>query len=135
MGYVDDILNYHAENIHTNDAIFGDTVVLAPSGDWDSKETVSCNVIPDHLQGSNEVRGDGVRLERTSGRTVRDSIIIEFRSSANIQRVQSRQHPDQINWDGSIWGAVRTVGYDQAMKTVLFTKTKDVLRQSESRRG
>lgn len=135
MGYVDDILTFHADCLHTNDDIFGDAVVLAPSGNWDNKSVVPCVVIPDHLQGSNEVRGDGVRLERADGRTVRDSILIEFKTSANIQRIQSRQHPDQIKWDGSIWSAVRTVGYDQALKSVLFVKVTDVLRHGENKRG
>lgn len=135
MGYVDDILNFHADAIHTNDDIFGDTVTLAPGGDWADKESVNCTVIPDHLIGSNEVQGDGVRMERKDGRTVRDSILVEFKTDANIQRVQSRMKPDEIQWDSQIWSGVRTVGYDQAMKSVLFVKISNVLRSGEGMRG
>lgn len=135
MGYVDDILNWHAENTVTNDEMFGDVVILAPAGDWDNKVNENCVVIADHAQGSNEVQGDGVRMERPGGRTVRDSISVEFKVSAEIQRVQSRQHPDEIKWDGVIWSAQRTTGWDDAMRTVLFVRTKDVLRRGETKRG
>ena len=135
MGYVDELLEWHAEHTITNDEMFGDTVVLAPAGDWDNKVTESCVVIADHAQGSNEVQGDGVRLERPGGRTVRDSVSVEFKTSADIQRVQSRAKPDQIKWDGVIWSAVRTTGWDSAMKTALFVRAKDVLRRGETKRG
>lgn len=135
MGIYDSIESFHTGNIFANENFTGKLVEFAPAGDWNNTSIVPAEVIGEGLPGSNEVRGDGVRLESRDGRTVRDSITVEFRSAVNVQRVQSRAKPDMIKWDDVVWVAVRTIGFDENMKSVRFVRTKDVLTGRQSRRG
>lgn len=135
MGIYDSIESFHASNVFANEKFTGKMVVFAPAGDWDNSDVVVAIAIGEGLPGSNEVRGDGVRLESRDGRTVRESITVDFKSSVNVQRVQSRAKPDLIEWDGVVWAAVRTIGFDENMKSVGFVRTSDVLTGRQSRRG
>lgn len=131
----DDLIKFHAEELFANEDFFGVVVSLAPQGNWNLARDTAVVSISDHLLGSNENRGDGVRLERDKGRSVRDSILVEFLKDANIQREQKRQKPDLIQYDGSVWTAVRTIAFDDAMKAVHFVRTRDVLSSGQTVRG
>lgn len=126
-GLFDSLGKWAAHNLFTNNTIGpSETIEFAPAGDWTLAEPVQAVVIRDHYQGSNEVRGDGIALEKPSGRTVRDSIVIEFNECVEIQTVQNRSKPDQVKVDDLIWSAVRTLGDDSAMRAVLFVRTTDI---------
>lgn len=133
MGVFQDAIEWGSHNVFANtDGGPAEKIWLAPAGDWTKKQTVSAVVIRDHLQGSNEVRGDGVSLEKPGGRTVRESLLVEFLECAPLQTLQDRQTPDQIKVDGVVWSAVRRTGFDTAMKAYIFVRTADIhlLRQS-----
>jgi len=133
---LDELIDFHTETYFVTDDYFGEEVVFVPRSDWSNKiEGVQALVVPDHAVGSNENRGDGVRLSRVKGSSERTSITLEFPREIPIQRTQSRQKPDLIKWDGEIWKAIRTVAYDQSMRAVLFVSSKDVISSGQSRRG
>lgn len=134
-GLFDSVSNWAAENAFANAAIGpAERIEFAPAGNWARATYPLAVVVRDHYQGSNEVRGDGVALEKPSGRTVRDSIVVEFLECVDIQRVQSRNAPDQVKVDDVIWVAVRTLGDDSAMRGVLFVRNTDVLVRNQTMR-
>jgi hypothetical protein len=127
MGLFEDAVNWGAANVfgssHTGPA---ETIWLAPASDWTAKRMVSAVVVRDHLQGSNEVRGDGVNLEKPAGRSVRESIVVEFHAGEQLQRIVDSQKPDQVKVDDVIWSAVRRLGNDSGMQAYLFVRSTDV---------
>jgi hypothetical protein len=127
MGLFEDAVNWGAVNVFgSSDVGPAEIIELALSSDWTAKKHVSAVVIRDHLQGSNEVRGDGVNLEKPTGRAVRESIVVEFQADEQLQRVVDSQKPDQVKVDGVIWSAVRRLGNDSGMQAVLFVRNTDV---------
>jgi|688.fasta_scaffold02433_29 hypothetical protein len=127
MGLFENAVNWGASNVFgSSDIGPAETIWLAPASDWTVKRMVSAVVIRDHLQGSNEVRGDGVNLEKPAGRSVRESIVIEFQAGEQLQRIVDSQKPDQVKVDDVIWSAVRRLGNDSGMQAYLFVRSTDV---------
>jgi len=129
MGQFEDIVAWADENVFGNsDSGPASTVRFVPASDWGSAVDVDAVVIRDGLQGSNEVRGDGQSNDKPYGRSIRDSIIIEFLRSLpiQIQVVQDSQKPDLVKYDGMVYAAQRTIGIDSSMQAVLFTRNVDV---------
>ena len=127
MGLFDEAVNWGASNVFGSSEIGpAETFWFAPASDWTAKRWVTGVVVRDHLQGSNEVKGDGVNLEKPGGRSVRESIVIEFQADETIQRVVDPQKPDQVKVDDVIWSAVRRLGNDSGMQAYLFVRATDV---------
>jgi hypothetical protein len=127
MGLFNDAVNWGSANVFGSSEIGpAEQFWLAPGSDWTARRWVTGVVVRDHLQGSNEVKGDGVNLEKPGGRSVRESIVIEFHSEEEIQRVVDPQKPDQVKVDDVVWSAVRRLGNDSGMKAYLFVRAVDV---------
>lgn len=110
---------------------------FAPRGDWTRVTTVMVVAIRDHLQGSNELAGDGVRLDQNDGdRTVRDSIVIEVSSRRKLlQNPQDRNAPDEIRIRGIIYTAIRRIAEDDEMEAWVFARQAPVNVKHGTRRG
>lgn len=127
MSLFDDAVSWGSSNVFANFSSGPAEIFwFAPGSDWGAKRRVTGVVVRDHLQGSNEVKGDGVNLEKASGRTVRESIVIEFKANESIQRVVDPQKPDQVKIDDVIWSAIRRLGNDSGLQAMLFVRTTDV---------
>ena len=134
-GLFDSLDNWTAQNVILNDEVGpAEQVPFAPASNWNKRQLLPGVVIRDHFQGSNEVRGDGVALNRGGERAVRESILIEFRNCrGKCQRCQDPQTPEQVEIDGFIWSAVRCTGSDRQLQTWLFVRAGAVLGRQGSR--
>lgn len=110
------------------------TIRFVPLSDFSKATDESAVVVEDHLQGSNEVRGDGVALEKPVGRSERESIVVEFCRCVELQEPQPRNNPDLVVIDGEIYTCVRTTGRDRGMISALFTKSSDQNIYKQTRR-
>ncbi len=110
------------------------TVRFIPLGDFNKATEEDAVVVEDHLQGSNEVRGDGVALEKPVGRSERTSLLIEFCRCLDIQEPQPRNNPDLVVVDDEIYTCVRVTGRDRGMISALFVKSNDQHIYKQSRR-
>lgn len=136
MGIFDDLEDWTAKNIFANTDIGpAEIVEFIPKGDWSKIKKVSAVVVRDHFQGSNEVRGDGIAMEKPSGRTERNSIVVEFLECVDVAETQDRAKPDLIRLNNkAIYSAVRTLGEDDGMRGVLFVNVKDLFRRQQTPR-
>lgn len=116
--------------------VFGPARVIqfVQLGDFSKATDESAVVIEDHLQGSNEVRGDGVSLEKPVGRSERATILVEFCRCVEIQEPQPRNNPDLVVIDGTVYTCVRTTGRDRGMISALFVKSTDQHIYNQTRR-
>lgn len=126
MGLFESLEKWTAENVFLNtNAGPAQDIIFAPRGKWDEAFITRAVVIGDQLQGSNEVQGDGVVLNKPDGSTERETIRVELCIKLKIE-AQDPINPDQIKVDGVIYAAKRVLGRDRGTQTVLFVRSKAI---------
>lgn len=134
-------LNLHDEIARLNDIVFdtegfAETVVYWPLGVEANSFEVDAIVDWADQEGSNQVRGDGrSSLNRDKGRTVRDSVVIDFpisrvdASGATVPMSVSESGKDRVvvqQQGRSVkLNVKRIIGQDEAVQTVLCTRTNE----------
>lgn len=104
---------------------------------WSEENKVQVNVIVDEddVEGTREVRGDGVAINTREGRSVRRTIKIECPATLPVRQVQPKSLPDVFKVDGELFPVKRIVGQDDYTQTVLCIHRDNSEIRTENRVG
>lgn len=124
-----------------NPTDFNELVEFYPEGDPGRRVQTHAVVFEDNLEGTREVRGDGVVSNDRDGRRTRESAIFEVPQSLDVRVRQKAQRPDQFrDASGELWKVVRIEGRDSweqtaGIQSVLCVRVKDGTLRNEGRTG
>jgi hypothetical protein len=134
MGIFSDLNQWAAKEVFLDSAVGpAEEVEIVPSGDWSRVVTAIAVVTRDSLPGTNEVRGDGVALERPAGRTIRETLVADLSNCLEIPVGRNNSTLMRLS-DGTIWVAVRIQGKDDSLQSVIFARSQDIQLRNESKR-
>ena len=95
-----------------NPSGFNEDFLYYPAYDAANVETVNAVVDRRGLQGTREVRGDGVTFNRPEGKSVRQTAHIYVPITLNVREEQPNQDPDVFkDGTGMIWVVKRIVDH------------------------
>ncbi len=120
---------------------FGETITLYTGGDtsnnYDASTTFVGVVDRDEEAGierTNEIAGDGRKLEQKHGRRIRHSTRIECASTVDLD--DTRDPVDRVKIaDGSFWALKRIIERDTDMMVALFVRSTPVRQARSTREG
>ena len=121
MGLLDR-MNHFTTRQFLNSARLGEQVLFYKGDDPDTETAVTVIWDADALPGTNEVEGDGVVLEKRSGRRIRQSIMIECSAEVNVD--EHADPPDRFLKGTEVAVVKRIMGRDPGgMMRVLCIRT------------
>ncbi len=114
-----------ATSVFLNTSEFAEVATLYPSGSSVGKSNVTVVRVDDDLEGTRESHGDGVTLQRGSGKAVRESIKLEMLGTVDVD--DTRNPADLFKMaDGTMLAVKRILGRDGGMMTVLCVHRESV---------
>lgn len=138
--YVMTVKTFMAADVDTvllNTDEMAETWDYYPRGHAPDKTQVKVIPVPDRLDGTREVTGDGRVLHGEKGDKIRESQLLEMPAAVTITPTRGTGDEQDyfVNPAGEVWFAKRVIGIDADMQTVLCVRTIGLTTRRGQRRG